>query len=157
MNEMVIQILAATAGTVGFAVFFRVKKKHIFLAGLGGLLCWTLYLLSYHFSKSTFIASFVSSFFCSIYSEVLARLCKAPANVFLTPSIIPLIPGGSLYYTMTSLISNDIDEFGMNARLTCAYVFGITTGIVIGAWLFRYITHICYLMLCHMQRKKHGK
>ena len=33
-------------------------------------------------------------------SEIAARLGRAPAINFLTPTIIPLVPGGLLYYTV---------------------------------------------------------
>ncbi|MBQ1965266.1 MAG: threonine/serine exporter family protein, partial [Clostridia bacterium] len=40
------------------------------------------------------------AFSMSVYAGIMARVLKTPATTFITTSLIPLIPGGSLYYTM---------------------------------------------------------
>ena len=43
----VIQILAATLGSCGFAIVFQIKPKHIKFVAVGGALSWLSYLLFY--------------------------------------------------------------------------------------------------------------
>ena len=42
---------------------------------------------------------FVASVVLTIYAEILARVVKCPATLFLVTAAVPLIPGGSLYNT----------------------------------------------------------
>ena len=46
---------------------------------------------------------FIATVVVSIYSEILARKCKAPTTCFQIVSILPLVPGGGIYYTMESV------------------------------------------------------
>ena len=57
--------------------------------------------------EGNFIPYFIASIFVAIYAEVMARVNRAPAPIFLTAAAVPLIPGGSLYYTMAGLVNGD--------------------------------------------------
>jgi uncharacterized membrane protein YjjB (DUF3815 family) len=46
-----------------------------------------------------------------LLAEIFARMFKAPATVFLITGIIPLVPGGGLYYTMDALIDGNMALF----------------------------------------------
>ena len=65
-----------------------------------------------------------------IYSETCASLRRTPATVFLLPSLIPLVPGGSLYYTMSYLISSDYSQAYNYGMSTVYVVLGIAGGVV---------------------------
>jgi uncharacterized membrane protein YjjB (DUF3815 family) len=41
--------------------------------------------------------------------EFLARFLKAPVTVFLTPTILPLVPGAKLYYTIEAFFQGEMD------------------------------------------------
>ena len=41
---MMIQIISAFVGSIGFAIFFKMKGKQIPLAGFGGAITWAVYL-----------------------------------------------------------------------------------------------------------------
>lgn len=126
---IVIQIITAALGAFGFALLYRLRPEHLPLAALGGALTWGIYLLGLNFTENIFAASLVASIFCAFYAEVLAKLLKTPATVFLIPSIISLIPGGSLYYTMSELVQKDLTSSWYYARLTIQYALAIALGI----------------------------
>ena len=46
----------------------------------------------------------------TIYSEIWARILKTPATTVLMPTVIPLIPGGSLYYAMDAALRRDMPQ-----------------------------------------------
>ena len=52
----------------------------------------------------------------SLYAEIMARLTKSPTTIYLAVALIPLVPGGGIYYTMLYFINGDTD-------------LGVTTGI----------------------------
>ena len=93
---MIIQTLAAFVGSMGFAIFFKMKGKQIVLAVVGGAVTWVVYLLVQHFIEGYFVPYLAASIFVGIYAEIMARVNKAPATIFLTASAVPLIPGGRL-------------------------------------------------------------
>lgn len=102
---MIIQIAAATVGSLGFAIFLKMRGRQIALAGLGGAVTWAVCLICQQYIEGNFIPYFVASIFVAIYAEVMARVNRAPATIFLTAAAVPLIPGGSLYYTMAGLVN----------------------------------------------------
>ena len=68
-----------------------------------------------------------------IYAEIMARVNRAPATIFLTTGAVPLIPGGSLYYTMLGLVSNDELMFAENGSKAAIIALAIALGFVIVA------------------------
>ena len=75
-------------------------------------------------------ATFFSSVFCGVYAQVMARLNKSPATIFLTVSVFPLIPGAALYYMMYGFVTRDMAfalSRGAELLLTC---FGIVLGFM---------------------------
>lgn len=74
-----------------------------------------------------------------VYSEVLARIIKTPANVILIPSTIPLLPGGNLYYTLSYIINFDREQFRHYLNETVSAGFGIALGAVIISIIITFI------------------
>ena len=109
---LLIKGFAGFLASFGFAILLNVRKKHIFLAGLNGALGSICYfaLMDYQITSEA-IAIFVASLLVSIISEVMARTFKCPTTIFLSCAIIPLVPGGKLYYTMLAIINNNLEEF----------------------------------------------
>ena len=66
-------------------------------------------------------------------------MLKAPSNTYLIPGIIPLLPGGPLYYTMAGLVGGDRALFIKNGTTTILVTFGMVTGMVAAAVVFYYI------------------
>ena len=100
MRDIVIQLVTAFAGSLGFALLFHVRREKLLLASLGGLLAWGVYLLMGLATDQDVVRYFVASVALAVYAESLARVVKCPATLFIVTASIPLIPGGSLYHTM---------------------------------------------------------
>ncbi len=99
-----IALAACTCGCIGFALWFHVRREKILFCGFGGFLTWALYLTAIHFSFNTFLATFFAAICCGLYAQIIARIDKAPATIFQTVAIFPLIPGAALYYSMYGII-----------------------------------------------------
>lgn len=137
MREAVIQIVCAGLGTLGFALFFRVRSPHLPVAVAGGMLSWLCYLLVWEVEESAFLSSLVASTVICLWAETMARLRKAPANIFLIPGIVPLLPGGALYYAMSGVVHGEIDQFIQKGKETGLVAIGIVGGILIGSEVVR--------------------
>ena len=103
----IIQILSGFVGTLGFTVLFNLRGKRLVFTALGGLLSWTLFVIFSWFIKSEPLNYFFVALIISAYAEIMARILKSPTTTFITASLIPLIPGGSLYYTMANAFGNN--------------------------------------------------
>ncbi len=139
MKEL-LQLMCALIGTVGFALVFDIKMKRLVPASIGGLLCWGIYLLMIYFNANIFLATFASSVFGGLYSEILARVLKAPTTVFMVPAVIPLIPGSSLFYTMQYAVLSDWTTCKSYCLETVLYIGGIALGLSIVSAIFKIFT-----------------
>ncbi len=138
MKESIIQIITAGIGTLGFSIYFRVNEKNVIASTLGGIIGWAVYLLVYHITDSLFFANFVAALILCLYGEAAARVLKAPSNIYLIPGIIPLLPGGTLYYTMYGIVDRNKNMFIDNGTKTVVITFGIAAGIVVGTVITHY-------------------
>ncbi len=139
-SSELIQIAAGLTGTLCFGVLFNMRGKRLIAAAFGGLLSWGLFILFSYFISSEPINYFIVAAVVSLYSEIMARVLKTPAAPVVTTSLIPLIPGGSLYYTMASAFESDFTMFLEKAvstlRLACALALGIIVVTAISQFLF---------------------
>ncbi len=137
---MIIQLIAAFAGSIGFALMLKIRGKQILYAGLGGLVTWGIYLLAFEQLGSDFQSNLIASVFVAVYAEVMARVNKAPATIFLTAAAVPLIPGGKLYYTMYGLVSKDQQLFVDSGTSCMMIALAISLGFVVVAVLNNYVS-----------------
>ena len=138
MKEAIVQILTATAGTLGFVIYFRVSEKNALAAMLGGALSWIIYPLVFHFTDNIFISNFAAAAIVYFWSEIMARVLKAPSNIYLVPGIIPLLPGGAIYYTAKALVLGNNAQFSENGIKTLLITFGMAAGMVCAAVIAYY-------------------
>jgi uncharacterized membrane protein YjjB (DUF3815 family) len=130
-SEIIIKIIAGVISTVGFAIIFRLRVKHIPLAALDGLVACVVYFCCLEFiSEDLFIANMLASFATAGFAEICARIGKAPSTIFLLPGCIALVPGGSLYKAMRGLLLKDYDEFAAQLLVTGKVAIAIGGGII---------------------------
>ena len=138
--ELLLQLLAAFVGSFGFAVLDHIRGIKLLVAGLGGLLTWGLYLLLREAVPSLLVANLAASSFAAAYAEIMARILRAPATIFVAPAVITLVPGGALYYAMYSAIAGD--AAGASAHGTEAWnvAVGVAIGIAVVTSVFNVLT-----------------
>ena len=126
-----LQVLAAAAGTLGFAILFNSRPRRLFIGALGGGLTWLVYLILARFVGQDFLCVAAAAVFGAVYAEIMARVCKAPATVFTILSEIALIPGGSLYITMHHLVGGRQTQALQYGMHTLTVAVAIALGIVL--------------------------
>lgn len=143
MVTYIIQTLMGAIGAVGFAVLFNVRGKKLGLLFLGGAVDWAIYLLLTCNGHSVFTGMFFATVTAAVLSEILARVLKVPVLMTLVPMLIPLIPGGSLYRTMSAFVRGENQAFLHYAKQTVTEAGAIALGIIAVAALahiFQYIS-----------------
>lgn len=145
--ELLLPCLYYFMGCVGYCLVFniRMRKRMLLLASLGGAVGWCVYLLC-GWLQNDITQSFAAILAVAAYSEIMARLQKSPATVYLIVGLIPLVPGGGIYYTMEYCINGDM----MNFMNTGIHTLGIAGALAIGILL----VSACVRILNNIQRRK---
>lgn len=125
-----IQILMGCLGTLGFNILFHLQGKNLLLATLGGTLSWAVFLALEPLLPGEAVRYLLAAAAVTVYGEVLARLRKTPTTTFLVPSIIPLIPGSALYYTMNYALNKQWSAFVQQAFYTLQLALALAVGII---------------------------
>lgn len=141
--SVALELISATVGCAGFAIWFGVLRgRQIIFCAVGAFLTWGAYLIAYRFLPNAFAATLLGAVICALFAQVMARVNKAPATIFQTVSVFPLIPGAALYYTMYGLVIRDTafaTAKGVELLLAC---FGIVLGFMVVEVASRHIWKI---------------
>lgn len=129
MNAL-IQICMGLLGTLGFNLLFNIRGKKLVFATLGGLISWSVFLILEPLLQGESIRFLIATATVTAYGEVLARKMKTPTTTFLVPSLIPLIPGSALYYTMNYALKKQWTEFAHQAFYTLQLAMSLAVGII---------------------------
>ena len=73
----------------------------------------------------------MASIIIGIFSAIIAIVIKMPTITIYLPSLIPLVPGGGMYYTMYHLIMEEMDLFADRAAETTLIAISLATGIFV--------------------------
>lgn len=136
----IIQIITGLLGTLGFNILFNIRGKKLIFASLGGLISWSVFLGLQPLFAGEAIRYLLSAAVVTVYGEVLARLEKTPTTTFLVPSVIPLIPGGALYYTMNYALNKQWSQFAHQAFYTLQLALCLAVGIIAVTTTVRLVT-----------------
>ena len=143
--EYLIEIGACTIGSLGYALMYNVKNDKLLAATIGGFFTIATYIIANELFNNIIIATTLASSVITFYSEILARKLKSPATVFLLPGIIPLVPGGGLFYTMTGLLTRNTQQFQSYGMSTLQTAVGIALGVILASLIVHHINK--YLQL----------
>lgn len=151
---MFLQIIYAFIVSLGFGVLFNVRDKNLFFAALGGAVGWFFYRLTLSLSSSSVLAMLIASISISVYAEIFSRVLKNPVTLFLVCSLIPLVPGSGMYYTVFEAVQGNIFE-SLNYGIETLSLAGvIAVGIILVSTLSRLFQK---LKIRKLQRKRENK
>jgi uncharacterized membrane protein YjjB (DUF3815 family) len=128
--RIMIVLAASTVGTMGIILQFGIEKRVILWALISSILCCGGYEITYLLGGDLFISSFVGSAISAAFSDVMAHYVKVPATVMIIPGIVPLVPGGKLYYTMLGAVSSDKAMYAENGKDALLIAAGLAMGII---------------------------
>lgn len=130
--NLIINSIYAFFSALGFGIIFNIKGKNLFFSSLCGCLGWFVYLFSSKFiSTNENFNYFLAAIFISLFSEIAARVLKVPVLVFLVCGIIPLVPGGGMFYTMLETLKGNLDKALSLGCNTLMLAGSLATGIVL--------------------------
>ena len=127
---MILNSFYAFLSSLGFGILFNIRGRNLIIAALGGGLAWFTYLLSGRLQPSLVFSLFLASMVGSIYSEIMARIYKNPVTMFIICAIIPLVPGGGMYYATLEAVKGNFSAALSKGAVTLFSAGAIAVGIV---------------------------
>ncbi len=101
--EYVYQYLVCLVVIFFVGLSLRAKPWVSLLGGASGAVGYLVYLLC----GEPRLGFLLSALVLTLLSELLARLCKMPASIFLVLGIFPLVPGSALYKMMAYAVQSE--------------------------------------------------
>lgn len=129
--ENTVQIITSFFASAGFALIFNVHGRKTLWIGVGGALSWAAYLFVNDVTGNMFMSLMMASAAVVAVSEVLAREIKVPVIMLMAPMLIPMVPGGALYYTMSYLVRDENAMFAESLRSLLLQAGAIAAGIIV--------------------------
>jgi len=138
--KLIIQLCAVFIGCIAFSLVYKAKLKRLIFCGIGASCTWLVYALTSYVLTNFLIISMIAAAFATLFAEIFARITKAPTTIYLIPCILPLVPGGSLYYATSALVNGQEEQFASFGQRTFYTSLGISIGIIvvsIGVFYFK--------------------
>ena len=131
-SHWAIQLVAAFVGTVGFSVLFGAPRRFYLYCGLAGMAGWAVYLIVAA-GHSVVGAAFFAALTVAAISHVMARLCRCPVTVFLICGIIPLVPGGGIFWTAYYIVTEQLRMAAATGFVALKVTIAIAGGIILAS------------------------
>lgn len=140
------ECLWAFLACIFFCFLFNIRGKALFLASFGGLLGWLVFLLLAPL-QNDIMQYFFATVITAIYSESMARILKKPATEFQMIALLPMVPGGGIFYTM------DYCVIGNNSMFisTGLHTLGIAGSLAMGVLLVSTIVRLLHIARTHRE------
>jgi uncharacterized membrane protein YjjB (DUF3815 family) len=150
---MLIQFIFALFSTVGFCILFHVPKKEIICASLVGAVGWLSYVYLSQGGENKLLACFFGACVVGILADILSRVRKEAATIYIIPGILPLVPGSGMYYTTLYLINGDIKASATTGTETLLMAGSISVALLVVGSILR-IRYAISSKIQEVQNKK---
>lgn len=134
---MIPALLAGAIGAFAFALLIHAPMREAPFGGIAGAVAAGVFWLAGYYGASPTAAVFIAAIAVALASEIFARTRRAPASVFLTPGLIPLVPGLLAYHTMYALVSGQNLTGAEQGMQTLLWAGAVGVGIALVVTLVR--------------------
>ncbi|MBR6900021.1 MAG: threonine/serine exporter family protein [Bacteroidales bacterium] len=130
------QLPAAFIGTIGFSALFGAPRRYYLDCGLAGTAGWAVYLLLASAGPTHVVgAAFLGALAVAVMAHLLAVTRRCPVTVFLICGIIPLVPGGGIFWTAYYIITNQLRLAATTGFTALKVTIAIAGAIILAAAL----------------------
>ena len=136
---MALKIIAVFLISASIGILYRIPRRLVASASLVGVVAWLIMYSTMQSGATVIVADFFASVTVGVMAEILARIIKKPATIFIIPGFIPLVPGGDAYFTMLYMVKGQYSagvSMGMQTILSAG---AIAFGIFVSSTIFRII------------------
>ena len=130
------QLPAAFIGTIGFSALFGAPRRYYIDCGMAGTAGWAVYLLLASAGPTHVVgAAFLGALAVAVMAHLLAVTRRCPVTVFLICGIIPLVPGGGIFWTAYYIITNQLRLAATTGFTALKVTIAIAGAIILAAAL----------------------
>lgn len=130
-------LLMSFLGTLGFALLLHAPKRAWIPASIIGGVSYTLYIALMELGAPEAAAMFLGALAGSLLAQTCARKMRMIATIFITLSIVSLVPGLGLYRCMEYLGAGK-NALGVQAGVSAMTdIMMIALGLGVGSLVFR--------------------
>ena len=138
MMEYVYPCLVAFAASFVFCTILNVKNiKVALVASLNAGAGWLIYLVSGLF-LGIVGQNLIAATVVALFAEFISRVMKTPSTIFIIVGILPMVPGGGIYYTMEYCIQGNTEMFISKGMQTLAVAGAIAVGVSFASAIYRF-------------------
>lgn len=126
--DYIIHFIYSFFAAFTFTGILQAPRKTLIPNGIIGAIGWVVFryiTLSY---SQTVLAALFSGLIIGGLSGITAIFLKMPALTLYLPSLIPIVPGGGMYYTMYYFILQDMDKASQKGVETLLVAISLATG-----------------------------
>ena len=131
------QLLSCFAASICFSLMLNQPKRTILISAVVATGGYGLFMLL----NQTTVAYFAATMLIAVLCETFARIMKKVTTLFLTSSLIPLVPGIGLYRTMRYIVEGDYSQALHVGIATIMGICAIALAITFSSVLFSNIPH----------------
>lgn len=128
------QLPAAFIGTIGFSALFGAPRRYYLDCGLAGTAGWAVYLLLASAGPTHVVgAAFLGALAVAVMAHLLAVTRRCPVTVFLICGIIPLVPGGGIFWTAYYIVTDQLRLAATTGFTALKVTIAIAGAIILAA------------------------
>ncbi len=131
------QVLAAVAISVTFALSLAVPVRALPTAAVGGAVIWAGYAALRTAAVMPVLAAGVAAAVVGLAAHLMAARHRSPALPYTVPLIAPLLPGTALYRGLLEIGHNNLNQGLVSLSTAIATAFALAAGISLGGELMR--------------------
>ena len=138
--RIICELIFCTFATLFSSLLMSAPLKTVPASALLAGAAYTVYKIIIALGEPEFFSYFIATLLIAVISEILARIYKMPATIFIFPSMIPLVPGTGLYKSMLCLVERDYVNFSTVATQTLFAFSAITVALALTGVIARSIS-----------------
>ncbi len=133
-----VQLVAAMALSLAFAVLLQCEREVLPLATLNGGVAWTVYgVLHQDVGMSPVAATAVAAGLVGLFGQLLSRHRHASALPYVTAAIGPLLPGSATYFGLLGLTQGHLSQGAASLTKAAALALAVAIGVNLGGEIAR--------------------
>jgi uncharacterized membrane protein YjjB (DUF3815 family) len=130
----ILHFLFALLGGTCFAIVYRIPRRYFAHAALLAMLAKITITLIGQKSHIAF-ATFLTSLAIAVLSHLFARSTGKPAQAFLIPGVMYLVPGTPLYKAFSAALASDFQTMSQSLVLTITVTASISFALLLANWV----------------------
>ncbi|MFI6288668.1 threonine/serine exporter family protein [Streptomyces sp. NPDC051018] len=133
-----VQLLAAMALSLCFAVLLQQERDTVLLVTLNGGVAWSVYgALALTADIPPVAATAIAAGLVGLFGQMLSRYRYASALPYVTAAIGPLLPGSATYFGLLAIARGELNTGLASLSKAAALALAIAIGVNLGSEMFR--------------------